>query len=164
MKHGKIQKTIAMRELERKGFAYRATSYHDDGSMATGLGASIAERLGENPEQAFKTLMTVCPSGEYVVCCIPVAEELDLKLAAHALGEKSLSMLPMKELLPVTGYVRGGCSPLGMKKRYRTLIDETCELWDEIYISGGRRGLSLALRPEDLIAATDAITADICRG
>ena len=105
----------------------------------------------------------MAPSGTYVVCCIPVGEELDFKKAAAAAGEKSLSMLPTKELEGLTGYVRGGCSPVGMKKRFPTLIDETAQLFDIIGISGGRRGLSLRLSPDDLASFTGALFVDICR-
>jgi hypothetical protein len=106
----------------------------------------------------------IVPGGGHVVCCIPVAMELDLKKAAAATGEKSLAMLPMRELEPLTGYVRGGCSPVGMKKRFPTLIDETALLFEQIGISGGRRGLSLRVGPEELAAFVGATFADITRG
>lgn len=162
-KHDKVQKTNAMRELDRAGIAYEAYEYEDDGTEARGLGARIAERLGEDPEQGFKTLVTVAPSGNHVVCCIPVAEELDFKAAARAVGEKSLAMLPTKELVAVTGYVRGGCSPVGMRKQFPTVIDETCILFDAIHVSGGRRGLSLTVGTDDLVAHLDAVVAPITR-
>lgn len=123
----------------------------------------MALEAGVDPASSFKTLVTVAPSGTYVVCCIPVGEELDFKKAAAAAGEKSLSMLPTKELEGLTGYVRGGCSPVGMKKRFPTLIDETAQLFDIIGISGGRRGLSLRLSPDDLASFTGALFVDICR-
>lgn len=163
-KRDKFQKTNAMRELERAGVAFSYRTYEDDGEEARGIGVAIAEQLGEDPDRGFKTLMTVAPSGDHVVCCVPVAEELDFKAAAHAAGEKSLSMLPTKELVAVTGYVRGGCSPVGMRKRFPTVIDETCLLYDTIYISGGRRGLRLELAPQDLVDFTGAVVADIVRG
>ena len=97
------------------------------------------------------------------MCCIPVADELDLKAAARAAGEKSLIMMHVKDLLAATGYVRGGCSPVGMKKRFRTLIDETCVLWDTIFISGGKRGYQLELAPDDLVAFCGATVAPITR-
>ncbi len=159
----KIQKTNAMRELESAGIAYVMREYEDDGDEATGLGVAVANQLGQDPERGFKTLVCVTPSGDHVVCCIPTPEELDLKAAAKAAGEKSLSMMHVKDLLAATGYIRGGCSPVGMKKRFRTLIDETCQLWDTIYISGGRRGLQLELSPDDLVSFTEAKLADICR-
>ena len=148
----KTPKTNAMRELESAGISYVLHTYEDDGDESVGLGVAISEQLGEEPGQGFKTLVCVTPSNDYVVCCIPVADELDLKSAARAAGEKSLAMMHVKDLLAATGYVRGGCSPVGMKKRYRTLIDETCVLWDTIFISGGKRGYQLELAPDDLIA------------
>lgn len=159
----KVQKTNAMRELERAGIRYGVREYEDDGEEASGLGLAIARQLGEEPGQGFKTLVCETGTGDHVVCCIPVAEELDLKAAARAVGEKSLSMLHMRDLLPVTGYMRGGCSPVGMKKRFRTVIDETCVLWDTIYISAGRRGARLELAPDDLVSFTGAVVAPICR-
>lgn len=159
----KLAKTNAMRELERGGVAYLAQTYEDDGSNASGYGLHVAEALGEDPDTAFKTLVTLAPSGVHVVCCIPVALELDLKKAAAAAGEKSLAMLPMRDLEATTGYVRGGCSPVGMKKSFPTLIDETAQLFDEIGISGGRRGLSLRVEPTALASFVGATFADITR-
>ena len=120
----KTPKTNAMRELEGAGIPYVLHTYEDDGDESVGLGVAISEQLGEEPGQGFKTLVCVTPSNDHVVCCIPVADELDLKAAARAAGEKSLAMMHAKDLLAATGYVRGGCSPVGTKKRYRTLIDE----------------------------------------
>ena len=162
-KPAKLQKTNAMRELERAGIAFTVHTYEDDGEEARGLGEAIAEQLGEDPGQGFKTLVTLGASGAHVVCCVPVAGELDFKAAARAAGEKALAMLPTKQLTDVTGYVRGGCSPVGMKRRLPVVIDETCQLYDEIIISGGRRGVQLALAPDDLIAFTGAIVAPIVR-
>ena len=153
----------ALRELESAGISYVLHTYEDDGDESVGLGVAISEQLGEEPGQGFKTLVCVTPSNDYVVCCIPVADELDLKSAARAAGEKSLAMMHVKDLLAATGYVRGGCSPVGMKKRYRTLIDETCVLWDTIFISGGKRGYQLELAPDDLIAFCGATVAAITR-
>ncbi len=163
-KREKVAKTNAMRELERGGVAYRCLSYEaGDEDLSTGVGVRISEALGEDVESSFKTLVTVTPSGGHVVCCIPVAEELDLKKAAVASGEKSLSMMHVRDLEAVTGYVRGGCSPVGMRKAFPTLIDETAQLFDDVGISGGRRGLSLRLDPLELAAFTKAKFADICR-
>lgn len=163
-KKEKVQKTNAMRELERGGISYELQSYDaDNEDLSTGVGVRISEMLGEDPESAFKTLVTVTPSGGHVVCCVPVAEELDLKKAAAAAGEKSLSMMHMRDLEPTTGYVRGGCTPVGMKKQFPTLIDETAQLFDQIGISGGRRGISLRLNPEELADFIGAQFADICR-
>ncbi|MGI6230303.1 MAG: Cys-tRNA(Pro) deacylase [Tractidigestivibacter sp.] len=161
-KREKIQKTNAMRELDTAGVSYRCRELQEE-DLSRGLGMRMAEEAGEDPDSTFKTLVTVSPSGDHVVCCIPVGEELDFKKAAAAAGEKSLSMLPTKELEATTGYVRGGCSPVGMKKRFPTLIDETAQLFDEIGISGGRRGLSLRLSPDDLVSFTGATLADITR-
>lgn len=159
----KTPKTNAMRELESAGISYVLHTYEDDGDESVGLGVAISEQLGEEPGQGFKTLVCVTPSNDHVVCCIPVADELDLKSAARAAGEKSLVMMHVKDLLAATGYVRGGCSPVGMKKRYRTLIDETCVLWDTIFISGGKRGYQLELAPDDLVAFCGATVAAITR-
>ena len=161
-KREKLQKTNAMRELERAGIAFEVRTYEVDESDLSGV--HVAEQLGEDPGQGFKTLVTVSPRGGHVVCCIPVAEELDLKRAAAQAGEKSLSMRAVRDLLPVTGYLRGGCSPVGMKKRFPTIIDESCLMWDRIFISGGRRGIQLVLAPEDLVAFTGATVAPITRG
>ncbi len=160
----KTGKTNAMRELERAGVTFTALEYEvEDGVPESGYGVHVAQLLGQDPASSFKTLVTVTPSGGHVVCCIPSPDELDLKKAAAAAGEKSLSMLPMRDLEQVTGYVRGGCTPVGMKKAFPVLIDETAQLFDELSISGGRRGLSLVLSPDDLVAFTHATLADITR-
>ncbi|MDO4848427.1 MAG: Cys-tRNA(Pro) deacylase [Coriobacteriia bacterium] len=161
-KKEKLQKSNAMRELDRAGIAYDAEEVVED-DISRGVGVRIAEQLGEDPDSAFKTLVCVAPSGDHVVCCIPVAAELDLKRAAAASGEKSLSLMPIKDLEAVTGYVRGGCTPIGMKKLFPTLFDETAQLFDTIGISGGRRGLSLRVAPEPLAALLGAKFVDIAR-
>lgn len=160
-KREKLQKTNAMRELDRAGLAYMVHTYEVDESDLSGT--HVADVLGQDPDCVFKTLVTAAPAGEHVVCCIPVAEELDLKRAAAAAGEKSLSMLHVRDLLSTTGYVRGGCSPVGMKKRFPTLIDETAQLFDTIMISGGRRGVQIELTPDDLGTYCGSTFADICR-
>lgn len=160
-KREKLQKTNAMRELDRAGIAYEVRTYEVDESDLSGV--HVAEQLGEEPGQGFKTLVCEAPGGGHVVCCIPVAEELDLKRAAAVAGEKTLSMMHVRDLVPVTGYMRGGCSPIGMKKRFPTIIDESCLLWDEIFISGGRRGIQLVIAPGDLVAFTGATVAEITR-
>lgn len=162
-KKDKVQKTNALRELDRAGVPYELHTYEDDGEEATGLGVAVAEQLGQDPDRGFKTLVCTTPSGGHVVCCIPVASELDLKAVARAAGEKSLAMMHVRDLFAETGYVRGGCSPIGMKKQFPVLIDETCELWETVYVSGGRRGLQIELAPEDLVGFTKATVADICR-
>ena len=161
-KKEKLQKSNAMRELDRAGIAYEAEEVVED-DISRGIGVRIAEQLGEDPDSAFKTLVCVAPSGDHVVCCIPVAAELDLKRAAAAAGEKSLSLMPIKDLEAVTGYVRGGCTPIGMKKLFPTLFDETAQLFDTIGISGGRRGLSLRVAPEPLAELLGAKFVDIAR-
>lgn len=160
----KIQKTNAMRELERAGVSYEAITFDEPDPMGkSDLGVQIAHLLGHDPAQGFKTLVCEGPGGAHVVCCIPSASELDLKKAAAASGNKALSMLHVKDLEPLTGYVRGGCSPVGMKKQFPTLIDETCQLFDDIYISGGRLGITLKVPTEPLLTFLNAVTADICR-
>lgn len=164
-RHDKVQKTNAMRELDRAGISYVARSFDEpDPQGRSDLGVEIARMLGQDPSQGFKTLVAVAPSGDHVVCCIPSASELDLKKAAAAAGEKSLSLMHVRDLEPTTGYVRGGCSPVGMKRRFPTLIDETAQLFDTIYISGGRRGLQLEVAPMGLVSFLGASLADITRG
>lgn len=160
----RVQKTNAMRELERGGVAYEAIEFDEpDPTGVSDLGVRIANMLGYDPAQGFKTLVCVAPHGGHVVCCIPSGDELDLKKAAAAAGEKSLALMHVRDLEPTTGYVRGGCSPVGMKKQFPTLIDETAQLFDDIYISGGRLGLTLKLAPDELAAFLGAMLADICR-
>lgn len=159
-KREKVQKTNAMRELDRAGISYEVREFEET-DVSRGVGMRIAEQLGEDPDSSLKTLVCVAPSGDHVVCCIPVACEVDLKTAAAAAGEKSLSLMPIKDLEAVTGYVRGGCTPIGMKKPFPTLIDETAQLYDEVGVSGGRRGLSIRLSPDDLVAFLGATLADI---
>ena len=155
-------KTNAMRELERAGVAYELHTYEvGDGVPQRDLGLRIAELLGADPDSQFKTLVTTTPSGGHVVCCVPVAEELDLKKAAAAAGEKSLSMMHVRDLLPVCGYERGACAPVGMRRQFPTLIDETAQLFERIGISGGRKGVCLSLAPDDLVSFTSATLADI---
>lgn len=159
----KVAKTNAMRELERAGVAFTVHTYdvEEEGVPQRDLGLRIAHLLGADPDSQFKTLVTVTPSGDHVVCCIPVCEELDLKKAAAAAGEKSLAMMHVRDLEPVCGYVRGACSPVGMKRRFRTLVDETAELFDEVGISGGRKGITLTLSPTDLANFLSATFSDI---
>ena len=153
-------KTNAQREVEAAGFA---ASYHgidvEDGFSFTGT--QLAEILGEDPDQVFKTLVTQGKSGEHYVFMIPVACELDLKTAATVVGEKSVAMIKAKELLPLTGYVHGGCSPLGMKKAFPTAIDETAALYDTICFSAGRVGHQIEMSPNDLAKLIDLTFADL---
>lgn len=153
-------KTNAQREVEAAGFA---ASYHgidvEDGFSFTGT--QLAEILGEDPDQVFKTLVTQGKSGEHYVFLIPVACELDLKKAATVVGEKSVAMIKAKELLPLTGYVHGGCSPLGMKKAFPTVIDETAALYGTICFSAGRVGHQIEMSPNDLAKLIDLTFADL---
>lgn len=153
-------KTNAQREVEAAGFA---ASYHgidvEDGFSFTGT--QLAEILGEDPDRVFKTLVTQGKSGEHYVFMIPVACELDLKKAATVVGEKSVAMIKAKELLPLTGYVHGGCSPLGMKKAFPTAIDETAALYDTICFSAGRVGHQIEMPPNDLAKLIDLTFADL---
>ena len=148
----RVQKTNAMRELERGGVAYEAIEFDEpDPTGVSDLGVRIANMLGYDPAQGFKTLVCVTPAGGHVVCCIPSGDELDLKKAAAAAGEKSLSLMHVRDLEPTTGYVRGGCSPVGMKKEFPTYIDETAMLFDAIAVSGGMRGVQLIVNPDQLL-------------
>ena len=152
------EKTNAMRRLDALKIQYKEHTYTDTDAIS---GTEVAEVLGQDPERCFKTLVTVGRSGEHYVFMVPVARELDLKKAAKAAGDKSIELLPVKELLATTGYIRGGCSPVGMKKKYPTFIDELCCLSDTIAVSAGERGHQMLLPPEDLIALVDAKTADL---
>lgn len=157
-----VKKTNAMRELERAGVAYTEHVYEVDEDDLSGV--HVCEQLGEDPSAVFKTLVCSTASGGHAVCCIPVAEELDLKAAARILGEKSLAMVHVRDLVGLTGYIRGGCSPIGMKKRFPTVVDEACVLFDTVCVSGGRRGLQVELSPDDLVKVTGAKVAAITRG
>ncbi|HLN20948.1 MAG TPA: Cys-tRNA(Pro) deacylase [Bacteroidales bacterium] len=154
-----MTKTNAVRILERAGIKHELVSYEVD---ETDLSASaVAAKLNENIDQVFKTLVLRGDKTGVIVCVIPGAEELDLRKAAAISGNKSASMVAMKEILDLTGYVRGGCSPIGMKKSYPVYIDETCMLFDYIYVSAGLRGLQIRISPADLINAVNALTADL---
>lgn len=153
MKEHKKEKTNVMRLLDTAGISYRSMEYEVDEQDLSGV--HVAAQLGQDPDSCFKTLVLKGEKTGYLVCCIPVAEELDLKKAAKAAGDKKVEMLPMKELLPVTGYIRGGCSPIGMKKKFPTYIEETAVLFDEIAVSGGMRGTQILLSPEKLCAYVD---------
>ena len=156
----KLHKTNAMRILDSEGVAYRTATYEVDENDLSGM--HVAASLGQDPEQLFKTLVLVGERMGHVVCCIPTNCELDLKKVARAAGDKRVEMLPLKKLTPLTGYVRGGCSPLGMKKRFPTFIDETAVLFDEIYISAGERGEQIIVNGEDLARVVGATFADLC--
>ncbi|MCR5691478.1 MAG: Cys-tRNA(Pro) deacylase [Eubacterium sp.] len=156
----KEDKTNVMRLLEQKKISYQKFSLEGAEDL-TGL--EIADRLGENPAQAFKTLVTVGKSRDHYVFVIPVGEELDLKKAAKAVGEKSIEMIKQKELLPLTGYVHGGCSPIGMKKLFPTCIHEGAKDFEEIYFSAGKIGCQVKVALEDLQKVIPVTYEEICK-
>ncbi len=156
----KEEKTNVMRILEQKGIAYTGHTYeHEEGVAVDGV--TVAQSLGQDPEQVFKTLVARGASKGIYVFVIPVADSLDLKKAARAVGEKSIEMVMVKEINGLTGYVRGGCSPVGMKKRYPTTFHETAEIVDTITVSAGKIGWQVELAPADLIDLVDGQLADI---
>ena len=152
-----VEKTNAMRKLDSLKIPYRAHTYSAD--ITNGL--EVATALGENPKQVFKTLVTVAKSGNHYVYMLPVGEELDLKKAAAAVGEKAVDMLKSKDLLGLTGYIHGGCSPIGMKKFFRTTIHQSSVNFATIVFSGGRRGLQIELSLADLAKVIKYDLADI---
>ena len=154
-----LNKTNAMRMLEAAGIAFRTAKYEVDENDLSGM--HVANQLGQPPEQVFKTLVLKGEKKGYLVCCIPVNEELDLKKAAKAFGDKKVEMLPLKDLLNVTGYIRGGCSPVGMKKRFPTYFHSTATDFETIFVSAGIRGLQLEIAPSDLIGFTGGTVADV---
>ncbi len=153
-------KTNAMRILDKKNIPYEYETYVCD---AFTDGTAVADKLGLPRGRVFKTLVTVGKSGGHYVFVIPVVEEIDLKKAARAVGEKSVDMLPLRELTEVTGYVRGGCAPVGMKKQFPTVIQEEAKDLDFLYISGGKIGMQLKLSPGSLCKAANAGYADVVR-
>lgn len=154
-------KTNVMRILEKKGIEYIAHEYPHGKEAVDGV--SVAKLLGQNPEYVFKTLVTK-GSKDYYVFAIPVAEELDLKKCAKSVGEKSVEMIHVKDITKVTGYVRGGCSPIGMKKHYKTTFHITAQDIPQIIVSAGRIGSQIDLKPSELIRLTDGQCADIIKG
>ena len=154
----KEEKTNVMRVLEQKKIAYQGHTYEPD---ATKTGREIALLLGQDPSRVFKTLVTAGKPARYYVFVIPVESELDLKKAAAAAGEKSVSMIPQKELLPLTGYIHGGCSPIGMKKHFPTFIHQSAGELPAMCVSAGRVGFQIELAPADLLRAADAKLADL---
>lgn len=146
-------KTNAMRILETLGIDFEVITYECDEFID---GVHLAEKLGQPKEITFKTLVAQGKGGGYFAFVIPVAEELDLKAAARAVGEKAVELIPVKDINKVTGYVRGGCTAIGMKKDYPTVIDENCILCEKIMVSGGRIGSQITLSPDDYIKATNA--------
>lgn len=152
-------KTNVMRILDKAKISYIAHTYnHSDGAID---GAAVAEKMGQNPEQVFKTLVTKGNGRDYYVFVIPVLKELDLKKAAKAVGEKSVEMIHVKDINKVTGYIRGGCSPIGMKKQFETVFDKSAENIEAIIVSAGKIGYQIELAPKDLIEIVGAKTAEI---
>ena len=152
-------KTNAVRLVQQAGISCREEFYEYDENDLNGNHA--AKAIGFPPEQVFKTLVTKGAKRGILVFCIPVCCELDLKKAAKAAGDKSIDLLPVRELLPTTGYIRGGCSPVGMKKKFPTYFDEVCLLFDEIAVSAGERGHQMILPPNALVQLVDAELVDI---
>ena len=161
MAHGKVEKTNAARLLDRAKIAYELVPYRvDEEHLAA---THVAEELGEDIGSVFKTLVLRGDRTGYFVCVVPADHEVDLKAAARVSGNKKADLIPMKELLPVTGYIRGGCSPIGMKRAFPSYIHSSCLGLSEIYVSAGVRGLQIRIAPDALIAFTRAETADLIR-
>ncbi|WP_106828227.1 Cys-tRNA(Pro) deacylase [Parabacteroides pacaensis] len=150
----KVNKTNVARLLDKAGIHYQLVPYEVDENDLSAV--HVAEQLGEDVAQVFKTLVLKGDKTGFFVCIIPGAEEVDLKLAAKISGNKSCDMIPMKELLPTTGYIRGACSPIGMKKHFPTYIHDTCLQFPLIYVSAGQRGLQIQIAPNDLIKEIQA--------
>ena len=154
----KIPKTNAIRILEQKKSAFDVLTFEADEAVS---GVEAAKRMGIDVKNVYKTLVTVGKSGAHYVFVVPVAEELDLRKAAVAAGEKNIAMIHSKELLPLTGYIHGGCSPIGMKKAFPTFIDTSAEALDFMVFSGGRIGLQVKMAPDSLIKAANATYKDL---
>ena len=151
-------KTNVMRALDKKKIKYTFHSYANTDAVG---GTEVAEVLGENPDKVFKTLVTVGKTGNHYVFMVPVNRELDLKKAAKCVGEKKIEMIKSKELLPLTGYIHGGCSPIGMKKQFKTVIHQTADSFDTIMFSGGKIGCQVEMAPDDLRKIIRIDSADI---
>lgn len=154
-----MKKTNAIRILDQHRIAYETIEYEVDESDLSAT--TVAQKLGQNVEQVFKTLVLRGDKTGVFVCVIPGNFDVDLKKAATVSGNKSSEMIAMKELLPLTGYIRGGCTPIAMKKNYPTYIDESCMLFNFIYISAGVRGMQIKIDPSDLIELAEMETADL---
>ena len=153
-------KTNVMRILETNKIEYKLHTYESNGDYD---GCSVAEKIGKDPRTVFKTLVTVAPSKKYYVFVVPVLNELDLKACASAVGEKAVEMIAVKDINKVTGYVRGGCSPIGMKKEYTTVIDESCNTCETMTFSAGKIGYQVELAPNELISLIGAKVKKITR-
>ena len=154
-----MTKTNAMRLLESAGIEYETLEYEVDENDLSGV--NVCKKTGKDKDTVFKTLVFHGDKNGYGVCCIPAYDELDLKKCAKAFGEKKVDLIHVKDLLKVTGYIRGGCSPVGVKKQFPTVIDETATLFDKIYFSGGQRGLMLGVNPLEAAEYIGAEFADI---
>lgn len=154
-----MEKTNVMRILEQKKISHKVHTYADTEAIS---GREVAEVLGQNPEQVFKTLVTVGKSGQHYVFVIPVLKELHLRKAAAAVKEKNIEMIKSKELLPLTGYIHGGCSPIGMKKFFTTTVDESVKNCETMMFSAGKIGYQIEMKPQDLLKVIRYQTADIC--
>ena len=153
-----MKKTNAMRILESENIDFEIIEYSTKDGIS---GTDVAEKLGENKDKVFKTLVTESKEGENFVFVVPVSSELDLKKAARASNSKKIEMIPQKKLLPLTGYVHGGCSPVGMKKELKTYIDSSAEDLNFFYISGGKVGMQIKLNPKELVSLIDGEFSDI---
>lgn len=157
----KLEKTNAIRALDKAKLTYTVHTYENDGTAVDGV--TVAQKTGLPVEKVYKTLVTVGHSREHYVFVIPVAAELDLKAAARSVGEKSVEMIHVADINKLTGYIRGGCSPIGMKKHFPTYIHHTAGQFDHIYVSAGQRGLQIRIAPGDLIREARAEVADVIR-
>lgn len=157
-KKDKIEKTNAMRLLSQAKIPYTVHEYDAEKAVSA---TDVAKILSQDVKRVFKTLVTTSKSLTHYVFVIPGEESLDLKKAAKACDEKFVEMLPQKDLLPLTGYIHGGCSPIGMKKKFMTFIDESCLNFDTIFVSGGKRGMQVEVSPKDLISVTEALTCSL---
>lgn len=155
----KSEKTNVMRLLDEAGIVYEHVSY----STQLVNAAEVAESVGRSYESVFKTLVTVGKSGAHYVFMLPSRSELDLKKAAKAAGEKSVEMIPQKQLLPLTGYIHGGCSPIGMKKRFPTFADESLILLDQICFSAGKVGFQVVMTTNEFMKAVNPVIMDLCK-
>lgn len=154
------EKTNVMRILEQKNIPYKSHDYSQTGAVS---GKDVVAALDENPNNVFKTLVTTSKNNKYYVFLVPANKELDLKLAAKAVNEKKIKMLKSKELLPLTGYEHGGCSPIGMKHEFPTIIDKTAEKYETIFFSGGRIGSQVEIKLNDLEKVVNYRLADITK-
>ena len=157
---GKETKTNAMRILDRMKIPYTLNQYQCDEFID---GVHVADLLGQSYDESFKTIVTIGKSRSYYVFALPIDKEIDLKKAAKVVGEKNLELLPVKDINKVTGYIRGGCTPIGMKKQYKTVIHESAKLLQQMIVSGGRLGEQILLKPDDLLCAVNGVYADIIK-